>query len=196
MDSTQGEHASDFSGTGAAFNVYNGAVMNITDAQVVTDGFVRAGLVLDHKGIVTIKDSSFVTFGANPLTEAWEGYYNSANTGMMLSPPWVLGIQGGIRTINVLNINATLVVENSYLASGGWGVISTDGCTQPYIYVIDSDLEILSENEGGMNSGWKVFGYDEDAYGSGYGAYVIAPPSPPSAAKAPSPMSPPAARFP
>ncbi len=172
-DDTAGEHASDFSGTGAAFNVYNGAVMNITDATVTTDGFVRAGLVLDHKGIVTIKDSSFITYGADPLTEAWEGYTNTANTGMMLSPPWVLGIQGGIRTINVLNTNATLVVENSYLASGGWGVISTDGCTQPYIYVIDSDLEILSESEGGMNSGWKVFGYDEDAYGSGYGAYII-----------------------
>lgn len=172
-DDTAGEHASDFSGVGAAFNAYNGAVMTIADVDLTTDGFVRAGLVVDQNAIAVIKDSSFVTYGANPLTEAWEGYYNSANTGMMLSPPWVLGIQGGIRTINVLNNTATLVIENTYLASGGWGVISTDGCTQPVIYVIDSDLEILAESEGGMNSGWAIFGYDEDAYGSGYGAYII-----------------------
>ena len=114
-----------------------------------------------------------VAYGANPLTDAWDGYFNSANTGMMLSPPWVLGIQGGIRTMNVLDNYATLVIEDSYLASGGWGVVSTDGCTHPIIYVVDSALQILPASQGGMDSGWELFGYDEDAYGSGYGSYVI-----------------------
>lgn len=172
-DDAEGIHASDFSGTGCAIVIANGANATIEDLDLTTDGFVRAALIVDNKSDVWVKNSSFVTYGANPLTEAWEGYFNSANTGMMLSPPWVLGIQGGIRTINVLDNTATLVIENSYLASGGWGVISTDGCTNPVIYVIDSELEILSESEGGMDSGWKLFGYDEDAYGSGYGAYII-----------------------
>lgn len=172
-DDAEGLHASDFSGTGCAIVVANGANATIEDLDLTTDGFVRAALIVDNLSDVWVKDSSFVTYGADPLTEAWNGYYNSANTGMMLSPPWVLGIQGGIRTINVLDNTATLVVENSYLASGGWGVISTDGCTNPVIYVIDSELEIFAESEGGMNSGWKIFGYDEDAYGSGYGAYII-----------------------
>ena len=172
-DDAQGVHASDFSGVGAAISGSNNASINITDLDIETDGFVRAGLLIDNYVNAWIKDSSMVTYGANPLTEAWEGYYNSANTGMMLSPPWVLGIQGGIRTINVLDNEAYLMVDNSYLASGGWGVISTDGCTNPVIDIVDSTIEILSEAEGGMNSGWAILGYDEDAYGSGYGAYII-----------------------
>ena len=172
-DEGEGTHASDFSGVGAAIVGANGAAINVKDAIVITDGFVRAGLILDNYARAWVKDSVFLTYGANPLTEAWDGYFNSANTGMMLSPPWVLGIQGGIRTMNVLDNYATLVIEDSALASGGWGVVSTDGCTKPVIYVIDSELGILPESEGGMNSGWELFGYDEDAYGSGYGSYVI-----------------------
>ena len=172
-DEGTGVHASDFSGVGAAFNVANYARLNINNVDLVTDGFVRAALILDNYCVSWVKDSSFVTYGANPLTEAYDGYVNSATTTKMLSPPWVLGIQGGIRTVNVLDNQATLVIEDSYLASGGWGVISTDGCTGPVIYVIDSTLEILSEEEGGMNSGYEVFGFDPAAYGSGYGAYII-----------------------
>lgn len=172
-DEGTGVHASDFSGVGAAFNVANYARLNINNVDLVTDGFVRAALILDNYCVSWVKDSSFVTYGANPLTEAYDGYVNSATTSKMLSPPWVLGIQGGIRTVNVLDNQATLVIEDSYLASGGWGVISTDGCTGPVIYVIDSTLEILSEEEGGMNSGYEVFGFDPAAYGSGYGAYII-----------------------
>ncbi len=172
-DDSQGVHASDFSGTGCAIVVANGATAQIEDLDLTTDGFVRAALIVDNYATAWVKDSSFVTYGADPLTEAWEGYTNSANTGMMLSPPWVLGIQGGIRTVNVLDNQATLVIENSSLASGGWGVVSTDGCTNPVIYIIDSALRILPESEGGMDSGWALFGYDKDAYGSGYGAYII-----------------------
>ena len=172
-DDSQGVHASDFSGTGCAIVLANCATARIEDLDLTTDGFVRAALIVDNYATAWVKDSSFVTYGANPLTEVWDGYYNSANTGMMLSPPWVLGIQGGIRTVNVLDNQATLVIENSKLSSGGWGVISTDGCTNPVIYVIDSELRILPESEGGMDSGWALFGYDEDAYGSGYGAYII-----------------------
>ncbi len=172
-DDAQGVHASDFSAVGAAVSISNGANALLTDLDIETDGFVRAGLIIDNESDVFVKDSSMITYGANPLTEAWDGYYNSANTGMMLSPPWVLGIQGGIRTINVLDSQPYLQIVNTYLASGGWGVISTDGCSNPVIDIIDSEVEILAESEGGMNSGWAIYGYDEDAYGSGYGAYII-----------------------
>ena len=172
-DDAQGVHASDFSAVGAAIAASNNASIVLEDLAIETDGFVRAGLIIDNYVNAFVKDSSMVTYGANPLTEAWDGYYNSANTGMMLSPPWVLGIQGGIRTINVLDAEPYLQIVNSYLASGGWGVVSTDGCSNPVIDIIDSELEILAESEGGMNSGWAIYGYDEDAYGSGYGAYII-----------------------
>ena len=172
-DDAEGVHASDFTGCGAAFVAADHARLNITGVDVITDGFVRAGVVVDHGAVAWIENSRFTTYGANPLTEAYDGYVNSATTSKMLSPPWVLGIQGGIRTVNVLDTEATFVMVDSSMKSGGWGVISTDGCTKPTLIIIDSELEILSESEGGMDSGAALYGYDPDAYGSGYGAYLI-----------------------
>ena len=45
------------------------------------------------------------------------------------------------------------------------------------INVVDSELAFLPESEGGMDSGWRIFGYDEDAYGSGYGSFNIGSPA-------------------
>ena len=172
-DDDEGEHASDFTGIGAAFVAADNATIRVTDVDLETDGFVRAGFIVDDGATMWVENSQIVTYGADPLTEAYDGYVNSATTSKMLSPPWVLGIQGGIRTVNVLDTQATFVAVNSYLASGGWGVVSTDGCTTPTLILVDSALEILSEAEGGMDSGWALYGYDENAYGTGYGAYLI-----------------------
>ena len=168
-----GTHASEFSGVGSAISMVNNATLKAEDLNIVTYGFVRSALIMDNYCDAWIKDSELITFGNNPFEKAWDGYYNSAQTTMMLSPPWVLGIMGGVRTINVLDSYCTLVIENSHLASGGWGVISTDGCLDPVIYVIDSELEIYPESYYGMDSGWELFGLDENAYGTGYGAYII-----------------------
>ena len=172
-DDAEGVHASDFTGCGAAFVAADNARMNISNLDLVTDGFVRAFLIVDNGAVAWVEDTNVVTYGANPLTEAYDGYVNSATTSKMLSPPWVLGIQGGIRTVNILDTEATLVLVDSSLSSGGWGVVSTDGCTNPKIYFIDTDLRILSEAEGGMDSGYALYGYEPEAYGTGYGSYVI-----------------------
>ncbi len=167
-----GSHASDFSGVGAAITAVNGADIVAEDLNIVTYGFVRAGLILDNNCTAWLKGCTMRTFGNDPFTKAWDGYENSANTGIMLSPPWVLGIQGGVRTINVLDSTCTLIVEDSYLASGGWGVLSTDGCYNPAIYVIDSELEIMADGYG-MDDGAALYGYEDGRFGSGYGAYII-----------------------
>ena len=172
-DDTQGYYASDFTGTGAAVVATDSASVFATGLDLTTRGFVRAAF-LSYKGAkVVLDDCNIVTYGANPLTQAYEGYVNSANTSAMISPPWVLGIQGGIRTVNVLGDRASLIITNSRLASGGWGVLSTDGCSNPAFYVADSTLEVLPESQGGMDSGSALFSYAADAYGSGYGSYVI-----------------------
>lgn len=171
-----GEFASDFTGTGAAVIVNGGSTVTVEDVNFESDGFVRTFAMLygdaNTSTILKIKDSDIVAYGADPLTEAYDGYYNSAQTTMMLSSPWVLGIQGGIRTANVLGTKATLITEGSYIAAGGWGVLSTDGCTAPRFWILDTTLEILSEDEGGMNAGADILGY-ENKYGSGYGTFLI-----------------------
>lgn len=172
-DDAEGEHASDFTGIGAAFVAADNATLTVKDLDLVTDGFVRAAFIIDNGAVGWMENVDVVTYGADPLTEAYDGYVNSATTSKMLSPPWVLGIQGGIRSVNILDTEATFVLVNSTMASGGWGVVSTDGCTNPVIYFIDSELRILSEEEGGMTSGYELYGYAPEAYGTGYGSYII-----------------------
>ena len=173
VDDSDGQYASDFTGTGVAIVVDDYAKVNASNLNIYTEGFVRAAAIVYNGAEMTVKNSSLVTMGANPLTEAYDGYKNSANTSKMISPPWVLGIQGGIRTFNVLGKKPTLNIIGSYLATGGWGVLSTDGCTEPLLNIVDSTLEILPEEKGGMNSGWELYGYDRGKYGSGYGSYII-----------------------
>ena len=171
-DTSDGQYASDFTGTGVAITGYNGTVLNVKDMTYYSEGFSRSFAIVQNASLI-IEDSEITAMGRNPLTESYDGYYNSANTSMMISPPWVLGIQGGIRTINVLGTGSNLVVADSDITAGGWGVLSSDGCTSPYFYLFNTTLEILPASEGGMNSGWAILGYDENAYGSGYGTYLI-----------------------
>lgn len=169
-DNGDGKNASDFSGLGAQVIVSEYANVKARKMKIDTKGFMRAAFICDSHGQVLIEDSTITTLGANPLTQAYEGYVNSASQNKMLSPPWVLGIQGGIRAFNILGDKATLTVTGSTISSGGWAVLSTDACTSPVVNVVDSTLEILPASKGGMSSG--NFAYSGN-YGSGYGTYLI-----------------------
>ena len=171
-DDSDGQVASDFSGVGAAISASNKSYVEVDGVTYESVGFGRSFAIVEDS-VMTINNSTIVTMGANPFTDSWDGYFNSANTSIMLSPPWVLGIQGGIRAINVLGTGSTFVLADSTVTSSGWAAVSTDGCTNPYLYLVNSTLEILPESEGGMTSGWAILGYDEDDYGTGYGTYII-----------------------
>ena len=176
-DESSGEMASDFSGQGSIIVANDGATVNVNDAVISTDGFERSALIVTELGTIRVENSELTVRGANPLTEAYEGYANSANQNTMLSPPWVLGIQGGARVINMIGTTPVLTIIDSRLVSGGWALISTDSGSDMSINVVDTEMSFLPESEGGMDSGWRIFGYDEDAYGSGYGAYFIGDPA-------------------
>ena len=169
-DTGDGRKASDFSGLGAQIVAFDYAKVKVDSMKIDTKGFVRAAFITDTHAQILVKDSAVTTLGANPLTQAFKGYVNSANQNIMLSPPWVLGIQGGIRAGNMLGEKATLTVINSKITSGGWAILSTDACTSPMMNVVDSQLEILPSSKGGMSSG--KFPYSSK-YGSGYGTYLI-----------------------
>ncbi len=176
-DDTAGEWASDFSGQGAMIVANDGATVDVKDLTISTDGFERSAAVVSERGTVRVEDSDFTVLGANPITEAYEGYNNGADMDLMLSPPWVLGIQGGARGVNMIGASPRITVIDSKIASGGWADISTDSGSNATINVVDSELIMLPESEGGMDSGWRIFGYDEDAYGSGYGTFNIGSPA-------------------
>jgi hypothetical protein len=108
--------------------------------------------------------------GADPLTEIYNGHVNSADQSIMISPPWVLGIQGGARLANMLGENPTLRVIDSKFLSGAWGGLSTDAGSNFMMNVVNAKVAILPKSKGGMSSG--NFRYSHK-YGSGYGSYII-----------------------
>jgi hypothetical protein len=169
-DSGDGKLASDFSGIGAQVIAHDHAKVTINDMTFDTKGFLRAAFIADEYGQVLVKNTTVKALGANPLTEAYDEYVNSADQNIMLSPPWVLGIMGGIRGGNMLGDYATLSVIDSSISTGGWAVLSTDACKNPMMNVVDTTMEILPESEGGMSSG--NFPYSSK-YGTGYGTYLI-----------------------
>ena len=171
-DESDGQMVSDFTGLGSAVTAAQGAWVYVDDMNYTSEGFGRSFAVLRNSSMV-IRNSDITAMGNIPLVNTWDGYYNSASASMMVVSPWVLGILGGIRTINLMGASSSLVVADSALSAGSWAVISTDSCSEPYLWVFGSSLNILPGSAGGMNSGWKILGYEEDAYGSGYGTYLI-----------------------
>jgi hypothetical protein len=168
-DSGEGKNASDFSGLGAQIMASDYAKVKLDSMKIYTRGFLRAAFISDNHAQIYVKDTTVTAMGANPLTQAYKGYVNSADQNRMISPPWVLGIQGGVRAGNMLGDHSTLTVVGSRITSGGWAVLSTDAGSSPMMNVVDTTLQILPESQGGMSSG--KFSYSRN-YGSGYGTYL------------------------
>jgi hypothetical protein len=167
-DSGEGKNASDFSGLGTQILASDYAKVKVDSMKISTKGFLRAAFISDNHAQIYVKDTTVTALGANPLTQAYQGYVNSADQNIMLSPPWVLGIQGGVRAGNMLGDRSTLTVVDSKITSGAWAVLSVDAGSSAMMNVVDTSLEILPESQGGMSSG--KFSYS-DKYGSGYGTY-------------------------
>ena len=171
-DDGDGTYDSDFTGMGAAITEVDGSNVYVKDVNFLSEGIVRSFANVTGSNLF-VEDSVLTAVGANPFKDFYEDYHNTAQTDVMISPPWVLSLQGAVRTINVLGVNPNLVIADSEVTSGGWAVLSTDGCTAPYYWLYNTSLNVLPESAGGMNSGWKILGYDEDAYGSAYAAFMI-----------------------
>ena len=177
-DSSDGQNTSDFSGQGSATVAYDGAKLDLKDLTYYSEGFERGVTVVSQNAEVTIEDSDITVMGNDPLTNAWEGYHSSADQNYMISPPWCLGITGGARILNMIGATPKLTIKDSVLTGGRtWGLLSTDSGSNMTINVVDSDLISLPESQGGSDSGWRIFGYDENAYGSAYGSYYIGNPT-------------------
>ena len=184
-DESDGKNANDFTCLGVvvtATGAENTSTRLLMDNVTInTDGFGRDGLVVDAYANAVVTNSSIYAAGSNPLNEAYEGYASTAAQAYMISPPWILGIYGGVRACNVLGTNSSLTVVDSTIETGSWAVISTDDCTNPTVNVVDSTLKV-SEYDGtdvtgnnsstSMNGGAALFGYAKN-YGSAYGTYNI-----------------------
>ena len=182
-DSSNGANGNDYSGLGAVFTAAGSPEtttrLELKDTNVVTEGFMRDAIVSGDHADVLVSGCNVLTAGNNPLGESYDGYASSGDKGFMISPPWTLGVYGGVRTANVVGSQGSLTVSDSSLESGSWAVLSADSCDRPTINVVDSSLSITAydgdeqagnSSEFSMNGGSALFGY-ERSYGSGCGLY-------------------------
>ncbi len=173
-DDSDGILSSDFTGAGTQIVAADYAKVTVDNMRIDTTGFLRDAFIADSHGQILINKSKVTVMGNDPLTNAWDGYVNSADQSIMMSPPWVLGIQGGARLANMLGDNATISAIDSELVAGAWAVLSTDAGSNAVINVLDSTLEILPASRGGMTAGPYPYAA---RFGSGYGTYAIGNPT-------------------
>ena len=184
-DNSDGKNANDFTGAGAVVVVTGSentkTTATLKNVDITTDGFGRDAVIVDAYANVLIEDSNILTKGSNPLSEAYEGYASSAAQAYMISPPWILGIYGGVRAANTLGTDSSFNLINSTMETGGWAIISTDDCTHPTVNVLNSNMIVTpydGEDTAGLTSstsmqgGSALFGYEKN-YGSAYGTYNI-----------------------
>ena len=151
----------DFTGYGAVIYVLNGAEVVLDHCEFETEGVVRPCVYVDERANVIMKHCSYQVEGGKLFAE----YQNCAETDNMVAAPWVLGIKGNCRGVNVMGFNSSLTLVDSHCAAKSWGVVSTDIGTNQQLTVIDSTLTMPLREEDRSNPFLRRFG-------PGYGTYA------------------------
>ncbi len=183
---------SDMSATGAAIVVTDGGKAFVDDLYYLSEGFVRSLSVVwgdgENSTILDVRNSDVYTLGADPMSETPDGFLKGGlDFNTMISPPWVLGLYGGTRSLNILGTQSTLSIVDSTFGSAGWAILSADSCTDPVFNIVDSTLVALTSDEdfevesnGFEYGGFDILGIDGYEYngetydyGVAYGTYAI-----------------------
>lgn len=161
---SDGSSVSDFNGYGSIIDAMQGSQVTITDTVIESHGVAKPAIYCDEKSDVLVKDSTFRVMGGT----IYKGYRNSASS-YMVAPPWVLGITGSARAINIMGNRASVTLVNSSVTANQWGVLSTDVGQHLQLDVIDTDLLLAGEH---LNPDSQRDPFS-NRYGSGYGSYII-----------------------
>jgi hypothetical protein len=137
-----GNGRSDFIGLGTGIVATGGSRVVVEGAQIANKGVARAAIIADGGANLLVKNSHLVT--QNGVLPA--DYVPTIDTSQMRSVPWMLGLSGTVRCTNLLGTNTKATYVNSYIASEGWGVLSTDGCTTPTLTAINDTVAITGED--------------------------------------------------
>ena len=167
----------DFTGYGAVIYVLNGAEVVLDHCEFETEGVVRPCVYVDERANVIMKNCSYQVEGGKLFAE----YQNCAECDNMVAAPWVLGIKGNCRGVNVMGFNSSLTLVDSHCAAKSWGVVSTDIGTHQQLAVIDSTLTMPLREEDRGNPFLRRFGPGYGTYATGdyancqeffYGAHI------------------------
>ena len=172
-----GTDTCDFSGKGTAIAVFGeSAQVVLENASVNTAGVAVMPMFVDGGATLTVKNSTLHSAGGTLYKE----YLSTPDQKLMAAPPWILGIMGNARCLNIMGVDSTVNVIDSATSAGAWAVLSTDSGTNMQLNVYNSSLTLTNADEslyplqaeGGQISETLDNPYTVD-YGSGYGSFVI-----------------------
>lgn len=139
--SLSGPGCSDFSCKGTGILAEKGAVVDIRNANIVTNGATRAATIATTGAIMKVYDSSLETYGG-PLPD----WYKPVIGPGMMEPPYPLGLGGNCRTHLSMD-NSETYFYNCRVYGEGWAALSTDS-SGGYVYLEANDCDIIMKDNG------------------------------------------------
>lgn len=174
-----GDGGDDLSGWGASIMADNKSKLTVKDSYIETEGAIRCGLYVDNTSIAAVEDSVIYT---KETPDTYEEY-TALVPAMMKRVPFALGMEGTVRSLNVM-ADGQGIFKDSIIVSTGWGAISCDSGTAYDIcgtYCLDCEnvlsgigtLEVAQpgkEYTAVKEAGGVKYGYT--VCGSGYVTYA------------------------
>ncbi|MDB9822909.1 hypothetical protein OAC89_04335 [Deltaproteobacteria bacterium] len=158
LSKSDGSDVCDFNGFGAVIAAFGDSRVTVDNVKIRTEGVARLAFFTHSDADVLVTDSSFSVMGGT----LYDGYVNSADTSMMVAPPWVLGITGNARATNLMGTCSSFTVVRTDANAANWGVLSTDGGSEMLMTVVDSTLTLTGQKDPFSTN-----------FGSGYGTYIL-----------------------
>jgi hypothetical protein len=146
-----GNGGNDFVGFGAAIKTAGTAKVLIDHASIISTGVVRTAVFVGGHSDVTVNDSRIEVHNGT-LPADYKGGPITGGGGIMMEPPWVLGVVGNVRATNVVG-NGTAHYNNSHVIAQGWGALSTDATTDVHLYATHTIIETQQSGYGAYADG-------------------------------------------
>ncbi len=140
---------SDMVGQGAAVYATGADTrLVIDDSTIYTKGVVRTSAIANNGANLIVKNSTLVVNdGVLP-----DDYVPSADLAQMRGGFPIGGSIGNARATNLLGEGTKATYINSWISAEGWGTLSTDGCTEPFLTGINSVISLTGDDIGGYGA--------------------------------------------
>lgn len=146
-----GNGGNDFRGFGAAIKAAGDAKLTVDHAAISNTGVVRTAVFVDGHSTVHV-NNSVIEVRNGTLPADYQGGPITGRGGVMMEPPWVLGVAGNVRATNVVAYG-TAYYNHSRVKAQGWGALSTDATKDVRLYASDSVIETVESGYGAYADG-------------------------------------------
>ncbi len=146
-----GNGGNDFVGFGAAIKTAGNAQVTINKADIRNVGVVRTAVFVGGNSVVNV-NNSYIDVRNGTLPADYQGGPITGKGGVMMEPPWVMGISGNVRATNVVE-NGEVHYNNSTIKTQAWGALSTDATKNVKLFCKNSTVEVTDSGYGAYADG-------------------------------------------